>query len=132
MYSLNRVDRNNSIPVPFSSMRARSFHKKPTHIQPATPTILRHKSYTCRPSIPLILIDASINVLAIHLIYHERSCLGVFDLYMRRLFSSSSRVNSSPCAVFTVTLSSSIMLSPLSVGSNRVGRNGRVSHYAPD
>ena len=110
MYSLNSVLINRSIPVPFNSIRARSFHKKPTHIQPATPIILSIKSYICKPSIPLILIDARINIDAIHFTYHDRSCLGVLLLYIRRLFSSSSRVNSSPCAVFTVTLSSSIII----------------------
>lgn len=139
------------MPVPFSSIRALSFHKIPTQHQPITPTRLSIKSYCAKCSIPRMLIANSTQIELNHLIYQLRSPLGVFDLYILLLCSISATVNSSPLSVVIVAAGSGagvtdsvglllllirLILSlsiknSFRVGRYRVGRNGRPLTLGP-
>ena len=63
--------------IALSIIKARSFHKSPTHNQPDTPTKEKQRSKKGKACVDLKAKAHIRKELAVHLTYHERSCLGV-------------------------------------------------------
>ena len=78
--------------MPLSKTNARSFHSRPTQSQPDTPTRDKHRSTNGNCCVERNANAHKRNILAIHLTYQDKSCLGVALLYILLLFSISSFV----------------------------------------
>jgi len=63
--------------IALSIIKALSFHKSPTHNQPDTPTKEKQRSKKGKPCVDLSAKATIRKELAVHLTYHDRSCLGV-------------------------------------------------------
>ena len=76
MALISPVNRINTA-MAFNIIKALSFHRSPTHSQPATPTKEKHKSRKGNSCVDLKAKAHIRKELAVHLTYHDRSCLGV-------------------------------------------------------
>ena len=86
---LIRPDKRINTAIAFRMINARSFHKRPTHNHPKTPTKDKQRSKKGNPCVDLTANAAIRKLLATHFTYHERSCLGVALLNILLLFSIS-------------------------------------------
>ena len=90
---LRSPEANITTATALSIIKARSLHKRPTHNQPIQPVKDSIKSARGNNPSALNTIADNSNVEAVHLIYQDKSCLGVALLNILLLFSISSFVN---------------------------------------